>query len=337
MVGSETDIGGRRLLEPCSTGARAVAARAEEAGGRQVRPNRSEYRAFNEPDQPTTNALRPGYRFGATAHRPPLGLSTRWCLGGQRVPFGSPATIVLARPKFRAGGNVTFWNPRRGGPGPMATQGSAALAAAPELAPIELYTAESRIVGWIAPNGQRVTDLLCSQDELRLWRPSPGALDETSEPSANGRVPGDTGEWESLPTAQVILAMPPEWRASRQLRLHRRLRRAAVIAGPFSVTGNVHLPPGAEVGLHLVRGQTLRAAHRRLHPAQRRAAVRARGQRRDRQQRPRRADGSARHPRLRDVATEDRGHNRGHGRPAQLARSRTPRRSAPTPMRCTPW
>jgi len=150
---------------------------------------------------------------------------------------------------------VTFWNPRRGGPGPMATQGSAALAAAPELAPIELYTAESRIVGWIAPNGQRVTDLLCSQDELRLWRPSPGALDETSEPSANGRVPGDTGEWESLPTAQVILAMPPEWRASRQLRLHRRLRRAAVIAGPFSVTGNVHLPPGAEVGLHLVRGQ----------------------------------------------------------------------------------
>jgi hypothetical protein len=137
----------------------------------------------------------------------------------------------------------------------LATQGSAALAAAPELAPIELYTAESRIVGWIAPNGQRVTDLLCDQDELRLWRPSPGPLDDTSEPSANGRVPGDTGEWESLATAQVILAMPPEWRASRQLRLHRRLRRAAVTAGPFSVTGNVHLPPGVEVGLHLARSQ----------------------------------------------------------------------------------
>ncbi len=151
---------------------------------------------------------------------------------------------------------MTFWNPRRGGPGPSATQGSAALAAAPELAPIELYTAESRIVGWIAPNGQRVTDLLSSQDELRLWRPSPGPLDDTSPPSANGRVPGDTGEWESLPTAQVILAMPPEWRASRQLRLHRRLRRAAVSAGPFSVTGNVHLPPGVEVGLHLARSQT---------------------------------------------------------------------------------
>ncbi|HYI67225.1 MAG TPA: hypothetical protein VEW95_09895 [Candidatus Limnocylindrales bacterium] len=151
---------------------------------------------------------------------------------------------------------MTFWNLRRGGPGPSATQGSAALAVAPELAPIEIYTADSRIVGWIAPNGQRVTDLLTSQDELRLWRPSPGALDDTSVPSVNGKLPGDNGEWESLPTAQVILAMPPEWRASRQLRLHRRLRRAAVLAGPFNVTGNVHLPPGVEVGLHLVRSQT---------------------------------------------------------------------------------
>lgn len=150
---------------------------------------------------------------------------------------------------------MTFWNWRRG-PGSSATQGSAALAAAPELAPIELYTADSRIVGWIAPEGQRVTDVLNNQDELRLWRPSPGPLDAVVAPSTNGTLPGDNGEWESLATAKVILAMPPEWRASRQLRLHRRLRRAAVLAGPFNVTGNVHLHPGVEVGLHLVRNQS---------------------------------------------------------------------------------
>jgi hypothetical protein len=149
---------------------------------------------------------------------------------------------------------VTFWNWRRG-PVPSGTQGSAAVAMAPELAPIELYTADSRIVGWIAPNGQRVTDLLSSQTELRLWRPSPGALDETGMPTPNGVEPGASGEWQSLATARVILAMPPEWRASRQLRLHRRLRRAAILAGPFNVTGNVHVPPGVEVGLHLVRTQ----------------------------------------------------------------------------------
>jgi hypothetical protein len=151
---------------------------------------------------------------------------------------------------------VTFWNWRRG-PGPSATQGSAAIATSPDLAPIELYTADARIVGWIAPNGQRVTDLLTTQDELRLWRPSPGPLDDRAMPADDVEpttaVPGDSGEWESLATSRVILAMPPEWRASRQLRLHRRLRRAACVAGPFNITGNVHLAPGVEVGLHLTR------------------------------------------------------------------------------------
>ena len=150
---------------------------------------------------------------------------------------------------------MTFWNWRRG-PGPSATQGSAAVAMSPDLAPIELYTADSRIVGWIAANGQRVTDLLSTQDELRLWRPSPGALDERlMPPTEPSGLPGENGAWESLPTARVILAMPPEWRASRQLRLHRRLRRAACVAGPFNITGNVHLAPGVEVGLHLLRTQ----------------------------------------------------------------------------------
>ncbi|MDQ3691748.1 MAG: hypothetical protein M3406_17285 [Chloroflexota bacterium] len=150
---------------------------------------------------------------------------------------------------------MTFWSWRRS-PGSPATQGSAALALAPELAPIEIYTADSRIVGWIAPQGQRITDLLTTQDELRLWRPSPGPLDDTDMPSTHtAAVPGDNGEWQSVLTSTVVLAMPPEWRASRQLRLHRRLRRAAVIAGPFNVTGNVHLHPGVEVGIHLVRNQ----------------------------------------------------------------------------------
>jgi hypothetical protein len=150
---------------------------------------------------------------------------------------------------------VTFWNWRRG-PGLSATQGNVAMAASSDIAPIELYTADARIVGWIAPDGRRVTDLLTTQDELRLWRPSPGALDGDAMPPIDpASLSADGGEWESLATDRVILAMPPEWRASRQLRLHRRLRRAALHAGPFHVTGNVHLAPGVEVGLHLLRQQ----------------------------------------------------------------------------------
>jgi hypothetical protein len=150
---------------------------------------------------------------------------------------------------------VTFWNWRRGSGG-VTSAGSSALSLAPDLAPIELYTADARVVGWIAANGRRVTDLLNDQAELRLWRPSPGPIEaptgETNgEPTSARAVPPVTdggGEWQSLMSDQLILAMPPEWRASRQLRLHRKLRRVALEAGPFSVTGNLHMAPGAEPG-----------------------------------------------------------------------------------------
>jgi len=155
---------------------------------------------------------------------------------------------------LRKGWHVTFWNWRRGS-GSTASAGTSAIATATDLAPIELYTADARIVGWIAANGRRVTDLLNEQDELRLWRPSPGPIQSPAEPSgATGSAPpGDeNGEWQSLATAQVILAMPPEWRAARQLRLHRKLRRVALSAGPFSVTGNLHMAPGTDPGPHLL-------------------------------------------------------------------------------------
>ena len=147
---------------------------------------------------------------------------------------------------------MTFWNWRRGA-GSAATSGTAAMALSTDLAPIELYTADSRIVGWIAANGRRVTDLLNDEGELRLWRPSPGPLggDETQPAAATSQPAAGFdagGEWQTLLSERVILAMPPEWRASRQLRLHRKLRRVALVAGPFSVTGNLHLAPGAEAG-----------------------------------------------------------------------------------------
>ena len=146
---------------------------------------------------------------------------------------------------------MTFWNWRRG-TAATATAGSAAVALAPDLAPIELYTADSRIVGWIAANGRRVTDLLNAQDELRLWQPSPGPIEAPLSARDAAPDPDENGEWQSLLTEQMVLAMPPEWRASRQLRLHRKLRRVALTAGPFSVTGNLHVVPGAEPGPDLL-------------------------------------------------------------------------------------
>jgi hypothetical protein len=143
---------------------------------------------------------------------------------------------------------MTFWNWRRGS-ATGASAGSAAVAmTGSDLAPIELYTADTRIVGWISAGGQRVTDLLNDNDELHLWHPSPGpmAAPNGGSPEELAEDPDTNGEWQSIVTEQLVLAMPPEWRAARQLRLHRKLRRVAVSAGPFSVTGNLHLSPGAE-------------------------------------------------------------------------------------------
>ena len=88
---------------------------------------------------------------------------------------------------------MTFWNWRRG-TSAAATAGSAAVALAPDLAPIELYTADSRIVGWIAANGRRVTDLLNAQDELRLWQPSPGPIEGPTSTRDAAPDPDEGGE-----------------------------------------------------------------------------------------------------------------------------------------------
>src|SRR5256885_913911 len=111
--------------------------------------------------------------------------------------------------------------------------------------------------GWEA-RGLRVTHLPSAPEGLGLGRRSPGPLAGALTEAANGVEPDPAdptrgpGEWQTLATEQVVLAMPPEWRASRQLRLHRRLRRAALTAGPFNVTGNMHLHPGVEIGPYLL-------------------------------------------------------------------------------------
>ena len=143
---------------------------------------------------------------------------------------------------------MTFWSPRRGN-GAAAASGALAAAPSRELAPIELFTADARVVAWIETRGQRVTDLLNQHDELRLWRPAPtGAAVDGQMPE-----PGpEDGDWQTVETDSLVLAMPPEWRTNRQLRIHRKLRRIAVEVGEFSITGNAHVPLESEPGMWMV-------------------------------------------------------------------------------------
>ena len=170
---------------------------------------------------------------------------TSWSGRCRRVPFANRAAGAC-RAVSPTGGDVTFWNWRRG-PGPTATQGRAASPSRPSSRRSSCTRADSRIVGWIAPNGQRVTDLLAQPDELRLWRPSPGPLDDTSHAVRHRQGRRRERRVGVLATARVILAMPPEWRASRQLRLHRRLRRAAARRRPVQ-RDRQHPPPARRRG-----------------------------------------------------------------------------------------
>src|SRR5918999_1757435 len=144
-----------------------------------------------------------------------LVLSGGWYAGCPSVPFAQAARAPVVR-HAQQEASLSFWNWRRG-TAPTASEGTAAVSLATQLAPIELYTADARIVAWIDPSGHRVTDLLSSQDEIRLWRPSPGPLD--SDEAIETVLPADdteqSGDWQTLTTETIILAMPPEWRSRR--------------------------------------------------------------------------------------------------------------------------
>ena len=176
----------------------------------------------------------------------------------ERTP---PPRTFHRRPRPRArvatidrGDKVTFWNWRRG-PGPSATHGTSALASSPELAPIEIYTADSRIVGWIAPDGQPRHRPAQLADELRLWRPSSERTDEIGMPAPERRSAASLAQWEGLTTARVVLAMPPG--VARQP----PAAAASAIAPRSARRGAVQhhrqrsLANGVQVGTHLLRGQ----------------------------------------------------------------------------------
>lgn len=126
------------------------------------------------------------------------------------------------------------WTPRRI---PAGDDGSAALAPQQLLEPIQLFTSESRISGWIAPNGERVTDLLNAQPRLRVW-----------VSTAAGQ-----GSWESIDRDQVLLVAPPPHATQRQRRVHRSKHRVSATVGHYEAIGTAYLIPGIPLDPYLLR------------------------------------------------------------------------------------
>ena len=120
----------------------------------------------------------------------------------------------------------------------------------PVLAELEVYTETRRLIGWIAPEGERTSDWINRANELELiGAVETGLADERPELAEPGAGAGRT----RIPASEIILAVPPSLPQGRHLRLHRRVLRVRFQMEGYQLSGKIHVRPGAEVGDYLMR------------------------------------------------------------------------------------
>jgi hypothetical protein len=129
---------------------------------------------------------------------------------------------------------MPFWNIRRGVANAQ-FEGSAAREITPVLEPIQVFTAQRHIEGWIVAAQERVTDLLNQREVIRLC------------------VQPDTDEWATIDRDDILLVAPPGRTTNPQRRVHRQKRRLMALVGSYVVTGVAHLQPGAGLDPYLLR------------------------------------------------------------------------------------
>lgn len=100
------------------------------------------------------------------------------------------------------------------------------------LDPIQIFTGELELDGFVAPTGQRITDMLLRGQDLAF-------LPRGADPAPD--------QWIWISATDILLVIPPplparpDWTASRQM------RRVFMRVGEYRVIGSAHLPPGTEL------------------------------------------------------------------------------------------
>lgn len=125
---------------------------------------------------------------------------------------------------------MAFWSLRRGASS-RSVEGTAAVELVPALEPIQVFLADRIINGLIAPEGERVTDLLAARAGLRV------------------QVGEDA--WEHVSVDEILLVAPPPHASQRKI--HRARRRVELSVAPYTVTGTAHLPPGTQLDPFVLR------------------------------------------------------------------------------------
>jgi len=124
----------------------------------------------------------------------------------------------------------------------------------PVLAELEIYTKTGRLIGWIAPEGERTSDWINRANELELIGAVEAGLaderPELTEPSAGaGRT--------RIAASEILFAVPPSLPQGRHLRLHRRVLRVRFQVEGYQLSCKIHVRPGAEVGDYLLRSSRI--------------------------------------------------------------------------------
>lgn len=129
---------------------------------------------------------------------------------------------------------MPFWKVQRS-TGANVTDGSAARDPTPSIEPIQVFTSERYLGGWVVATQERMTDVLNARESLRI------CVDATAD------------VWETIDRDDILLVAPPERSTDPQRRIHRRKDRIVAQLGPYLVTGTVHLQPGISLDPYLLR------------------------------------------------------------------------------------
>ena len=122
------------------------------------------------------------------------------------------------------------------------------------LSVVEFWAAGQRTLAGMDLSHGRLTDLINRQDILPVV-----LLDERPEDLSQPIELGPNHTWTQFLIWDALVILPPPQQTDPLRRLHRPRQPVEAVIGPFSVSGMVHVPPGAQAAGFLLR-QNLRFA-----------------------------------------------------------------------------
>jgi hypothetical protein len=98
-----------------------------------------------------------------------------------------------------------------------------------ELEPVRILTPELALDGFVAPAGQRITDILLRGQDLAF-------LPRGAEP--------EPGNWVQISPSDLLIVIPPPLPRATGWQEPMQRSPASVRVGPYRVSGTAHLRPG---------------------------------------------------------------------------------------------